>query len=590
MIVSCKNLKICLEEIALESMLSLDCETTGLYPYNGDRLFSIIIGTKDKQFYFNFNQYLDFDPDFILPRGIIDAIGRAVSVGHTIFMHNAKFDMGFLAQEGIFLRNNFIHDTEVVARLLRSDYESYSLDECTKRIGFEKSNAVEEYIKKHKLWEWNPLQPGKKKRTQKKFFDRVPPDVIVPYGEQDAKITFELGMHQLQQITSEKEKRLYENETLLTRTCFEMEQRGIRINIGYCEQAKAYELENCNQAAAEFKLSTGLEFCDSNKVLATAFAKLGFEPARTDKGNPSFTDKNLEKIKHPLASIIQRHRASYKKANTYYANFLGLSDSAGILHANIRQSGTFTGRFSMSEPNLQNITKQEDEDAKFKIRHAFIPREGYAFYELDYKAMEFRLMLDYAGERELCQKIKSGLDPHQATADLVKIERKKAKTLNFGLLYGMGAEKLSHALGVSLEQARTFKRQYFDALPRVNYFIKQASLVAAQRGFVHNWAGKKYYFPDQQFAYKAANAIIQGGCAEIMKFAMVEIGKYLKDRPSYMLVQVHDSILLEVDDDDIDSVPEIANIMRNAYKATHMPMDVSISKSDSTWGCVKEVS
>jgi DNA polymerase I-like protein with 3'-5' exonuclease and polymerase domains len=486
-----------------------------------------------------------------------------------------------------------IHDTEVMARLLKNDELEYSLHRCAERIGLAKSGAVDECIKSHKLWEWLPLQEGKKKREKKLYFNKVPPEIIIPYGEQDGLVTFQLGNYQLEKIDEWKKslpaglrdpQRIYENESSLTRVCSFIEARGIRIDRQYCERAAAYEHGNIVQATNDFKALTSLDFVDSNKVLAQAFTALNENFPKTDKGNPSFTDDVLSTLKSPVAAVVQRYRTAYKKRNTYYLNFLSLADDAGFLHANIRQAGTGTGRFSMSNPNLQNVTKEEEEAQEFKIRNAFIPRENHFFFEIDFKAMEFRLMLEYAEELSLIEKIKAGLDPHQATADLTGLSRKHAKTLNFGLLYGMGKDKLADSLGITVEEAIRFKRQYFDALPGVKEFIRKATSAAEVRGFVFNWAGRRYQFPDPKFAYKAANAIIQGGCAEIMKFAMVEIHDYLLPKKSKMVLQVHDSLLLEVHKSELYVVPIVMNILRSVYPYKHMPMDVSVAHSRTSWG------
>jgi len=243
----------------------------------------------------------------------------------------------------------------------------------------------------------------------------------------------------------------------------------------------------------------------------------------------------------------------------------------------MRQGGTATGRFSYADPNLQNLTKNDP--GEFKVRRCVIPDENYFFGSIDYDQMEFRLMLDYAGQLDLIKQIKEGYDPHTATSELVGIPRRAAKILNFGLLYGMGLDLLAKSLGVTREEAREFKSQYFGRLGRVKKFIRTATYRAESRGFVHDWLGRRFYTSDKRFVYKAANSIIQGGCSSIVKKAMNELDTFLEDKKSHMLIQIHDEILFNVHNDEKEILPELSKIMAEVYPFTHMPMSCSISTS-----------
>jgi len=583
MLVSKCQFERAIEEISPLKTLALDTETTGLHPYLGDELFSVIIGSDLKQWYFNFLPYDNYD-EFVLPRDWICKLNSVLTAPRRVYLHNAKFDMHFLHKEGVEITGT-VHDTMVMARLLHNDHMNYSLAMCGERIGFTKSDAVEEYIKKHKLYEWETKE-GKKNRTKKKFFSKVPAKIMVPYGERDAYVTYQLGEYQRKEIEANPRlTRLHEIECETTPVVFDMERAGVRVDKEYSARGFAHERQQYIKAAAEFEKLSGSSFKDSSKALAPAFEKLNERYPRTEKGNPSFTDKVLKGFTSPLASWILEYRYSQKMAHTYFQNFIDLSDGEGRLHPNFRQAGTVTGRFSMADPNLQNVPKELPEGKKYDLRKCFIPKDGYVFVEIDYDAMEFKLMLDYAGQTDLIERIKAGLDPHQATADITGLLRKQAKTLNFGLLYGMGVAKLAGALGVTEDAARTFKRQYFGRLPLVEAFIQQATATARVRGNVFNWAGRTYQFPDVNFAYKAANAIIQGGCSDIVRVAMVGVHKYLTNLNATMLLQVHDSLLLEVHKDLVQTVvPQVKRIMEQAYTYTHLPMTCSVEWSDKSWG------
>lgn len=589
--VSLKDFDSVIEKLSKETILSLDCETTGLRVWQKDRLFSIIIATMTEQFYFNFNdQYPGIDPQYILVKELIPALTGIFNPDQVVFMANAKFDMACLYQEGVEVSSQVI-DVLMLARLLYNEHLDYKLESCARRFGVKKDDAVEEYISKEHLWEWVQI-PGKKQRGKNKFFDRVPLEIIVPYGKTDAKITLQLGQYyveELNRISSTTPEilpnisKVVENEVLLTKVCFEMEKVGIKIDKEYCERAYDYEAQKCEVARTEFEKICGQPFIDSNKALAKAFASLGLTGAKTQKGNPSFTDDALKSLKHPLAQTVQRYREAYKKATTYYQSFLYFKDQEGLIHANMKQSGTSTGRFSYDAPNLQNIPKEET-DGVWKVRKAFIPREGFCFVEFDYKAMEYRLMAEYAAEKELTRRILAGEDVHEATGQMMGVKRQFAKTLNFMLLYGGGAQKLADALGLDLLKAKELKARYFSTLPAVKNFISEVTRVTTERGFVFNWLGRRCHFPDRDFAYKAPNALIQGGCADLVKVAMVKISQFLRGHKSRMVLQVHDSLLFEMPESEFYLIPEIKKILETTFPSRHLTMEVSVSHSWKNWG------
>jgi len=212
----------------------------------------------------------------------------------------------------------------------------------------------------------------------------------------------------------------------------------------------------------------------------------------------------------------------------------------------------------------------------------------FSFFAIDYKAFEFRAMVDTAGEKELAAKIEAGLDPHQAAADLTGVTRKQAKTLGFGLLYGMGVQKLSAALGLSLEEGKKVRNKYFEALPKVQEFIRAASWKAEKNKFVVNRFGRPYFFPDTKFSYKAANCLIQGGTAEAIKFAMVKIDAFLEPYLSKMVLQIHDELLFEIHDTEHHLVPGVQKIMEEIWPSRIHKMGCSVDWSKKSWGELEE--
>lgn len=593
MIVLRESFQDVVAKLSEKKVFSLDTETYGLSPFKGDRLFSIIVSTGEDSFYFNFNPYPNVDPECVLPYSLCKELNVLTSDPETLwYMHNAKFDLHMTRNEGIWFGGE-VHCTESVARLIYNDYQGYSLSECAERIGFQKDDTVEKYILKNNLWKWE-APPGKKTRVKKKYFSKVPLSLIQPYGEQDAFITFKLGEYQREELqkialTTPPNKptilQVYENEKKLTKTCAKIERAGILIDRDYCGKAIEYEQTKYEEAKEKFFELTGEGFVDSNKALATAFTKLGETFPTTDKGNPSFTDDVLEGFNSPVARLVQDIRSSQMRCNTYFRSFLHHADSHDRIHANMRQSGTKTGRFSYSDPNLQNLPKEDT--SPFPVRRAFIPSPGKFFTLIDYMQMEFRLMLDYAGQTDLIHKILAGHDPHEATAEMVRAlgvpcTRKEAKTLNFGIVYGMGAELLGVKLYKTKDEASRFRRQYFEALPKVKDVINGATKTAEKRGFVFGGFGRRFHFPDHRFTYRAFNAIIQGTTADTVKIAMNRIEAFRRKDgaiQSQMVLQVHDELVFETSEEERFMIPVWKGIMENSYPHQFIKLECDVSHS-----------
>lgn len=583
---------------------AIDTETTGLRPYHGDRLFSLIISSENEAWYFNFQAYPEISEDLILGREeTFEALAPFFACAENIlFMHNAKFDLTMLAFEGVEVGGQ-VYDTQVLGRLLYNRNLKYSLATLCKEIGLEKSQAVDEYIQKNKLYTW-VKSPGKEKRAKWPHYDKVPFNIIAPYGETDGAITLKLGVSQLARLgelskafptrtAGQSLLELTEMESQLTKVCLKMERAGVLIDRDYCKKAFDHESDLVARAEAEFESIAGIPLVDSRITLAKAFDAAGEKYPVTEKGNASFTEEVLESFTSPLAQIVKDHRSASKRAGTYFANFLYFADADGRIHPNMRQAGTDTGRFSYSDPNLQNCSKTADEGCSFPVRRAFIPSPGYFFAMIDYEQVEYRVMLDYAGEMGVIRKImEEGLDVHQATANILGVTRQQAKTLNFMLIYGGGAQKLADALAVTLREAQDFKAEYFGKLPKVALFINQVMQRANTRGFIFNAFGRVCWFPyvknpktgrEDRYAYKAPNHLIQGCCADIIKTAMVRVEDYLQGKKSRMLLSIHDELLLEIAENEEYIIGDVKSIMKKSYLHKKIPLECSADFSKTSW-------
>jgi len=555
-------------------------------------VFAVICATEADVFYFNFNQYEGVE---VLPESVLEDIRYLyMNVRKTVFMANAKFDLHFLEVDPNKLHAK-IYDVLTNERLIDNSLLSYSLANVAKRYGYEKLDTVEEYIKEHGLYEWQTI-PGKKSRLKNKFYARVPFEIIQPYGEADARVTYDIGRKQLAELerlhlseenvpyeswSNRKYERIVELESKIIPICYKMERDGIMLDRQFCEIRAKEETEKYEKAARNFKDLTGEKFLDSGKALARVFEKIGIEVPRTEKGNPSITDDWLEESDNSLSVLIKEYRQASKIANTYYKNYLFFMDSDGVIRPNMKPSGTATGRFSYSDPNLQNVPSDSE------VRKAFVPRPNYYFASIDFSQQEFRMALDYAGEFTLAEMISNGLDAHDATAELAKITRKQAKTLNFAVLYGSGGKKIASMIGVSEDEGKEFRRQYFKALPFLSGVIKRFSGIAKNRHYLRTWAGRILRFPEGDFSYKGMNAVIQGGCADVSKFAMVELSAFLKNKKSRMVLQVHDEFIFEIHNDEKGIEKNLAEIMENVYPYRILKLTTSISTSEKSWGDIE---
>lgn len=608
MIVTRSNFLDVLVHLQTCSELALDTETTGLRPYHGDEFFSLIICDGKTSYYFNFNEYPEIGeeenlehPEFRRLLGLFFASDS----GRLWFLHNAKFDLAILHRAGWTLEGR-IHDTMAVARLCDSSLfpNQFSLDECGKRIGFPKDDAVKTWLLKSKAWREEPV-PGKKTKTKNLLYTLAPWDLIVPYGERDAALTFRLAKHQQKELTEISQQlaaarspgstlELYHTECDLTRTVFEMEARGVLIDRDFCKRAIASLANKIDNLEAEFAALAGEPYLESTKVFQRLFKDEEWvygDTTATGKRNPSFDSDVLAGFKHPAAKLVLHHRKA-KSDSDYFHGFLHAADPQGVIHTSFNQHGTTTGRFSSSGPNLQNLTKDEDDAAlaaEFVVRRAIVPRPGMVFHMLDYDQMEYRLMLDYAaraavdkdGVLALIAKVLEGLDVHQATADGAGCTRREAKTVNFAVLYGSGIANLAGRLGVTESRAREIRDSVFRAAPEIRYFIRRATDAAEKRGFIVNWCGRRYSFPDAAFAYRAPNYIIQGGCADTVKLAMNKIRCYLTGPIKTRLVlMIHDELVLEGPPEEAaEVVPTVKKIMETVFPSRFLPLTCGIDHS-----------
>lgn len=572
--------------------LAVDVETTGLDLYHGDRIFCLGLSDAHDAWYIDFR---DFSEDTF-----IEHFRKLAHDPARLWInHNIKFDLhAFYTSYNLCFEGSF-YDTLVGARLVYNDHFSYSLDACLQRLGLPnvvKENAVMDYITKNNLWEWQTI-PGKKVGRKRLFFEKVPKSILKTYVCKDVLGAYALYEDQIQQISNidslideaPKLKSVAEDESKITKSVFIMELLGVKIDEKYCEKALTHYHEVLKENENKFAAETGKDYKASPKLFEEVFLKERDKWQFTEKGNPSFESEVLQRFSHPAAKCILEIRNA-KSRTDFFGTFLFKADEESMVHPNFNSGGTASGRFSSSDPNFQNLTNdEENQEEAFPVRKAIIPPSpNYCIVSMDYKQQEYCLMLDYAGEAELIEEVKNGKDVHQATADLMGVSRKYAKTLNFMLLYGGGAKKLAEALGISEAEAKKLKALYFAKLPKVQKFIERVVNVAGLRGYVYNWAGRRFFCESSDVAYRFPNRVIQGGGADIMKKAIIECSAILRGKKSYICLTIHDELNFYIHEDEISLIPVLKEAMEKVYPARFLPLKVDISHSWENLGSLKE--
>jgi DNA polymerase-1 len=548
--------------------IAIDTETTGLE--ETDRPFCATISGKD------FNIYTEDR----------DMVSKLLDTSDLVFAQNAKFDARMLSHWDVNMFTKPVYDTNIMARIIRNDYLKYSLADQAKRIGLAKSTEVDAEVKKHKLYETRRNFFGEEYKTPR--YDRVDREILKRYALLDSELTYKLGMNYLERMDT-KDKQVMLMESNLTPVCYGMERRGLQLNVDYTIKAYHHEKQLLESKLDIINSMLGCEFTDSAKAIQK---HLSYQLPLTDANNPSLTDDVIDYIisaggatprDSTILGLVREIRWFKKRINTYYESYLNRKDASGIIHPTMWQAGTRTGRFSYSDPNLQNMPKEEDSEEPFVVRGCFKPRDGYSFISLDYSQMEYRMLADYANEKDVIRRVMEGADFHQVTADMFGVSRKQAKTINFACLYGAGVDKLSTMLGTTKHEASRLRDRYFMALPNVERLIDDVISTGKSRGFVQNWYGRKMY-AQKEFCYALPNHLIQGGGADVVKLAMIEIEKELRGSDIHMVLQVHDQLVFEYPTGmDNTKLKRVKEIMENTYVPRNgMKLTVDISESTTS--------
>ena len=505
--------------------------------------------------------------------------------------HHLKFDAHVLANHGIALNG----------QRFDSMLESYVLNSVATR--HDMNTTAERYLGIKTIHYEDITGKGVKKIP----FNQVDVDQAAEYSAEDADVTLQLHQAIWPQLeAAPKLKSVYENiEQPLVPVLLRMERAGVLVDRALLRaqssELAARMLEIQSQAHRE---AGGVFNVDSPKQLQEIlFGKLGIPVMRkTPTGQPSTAEDVLEELAatYPLPKLILEYRGMAKLKSTYTDNLpLQINPVTGRIHTSYHQAVAATGRLSSQDPNLQNIPIRTQEGRR--IRQAFVAPPGHSLVAADYSQIELRIMAHLSGDASLLRAFAEDLDVHQATAaEVFGIEpgavsadqRRSAKAINFGLMYGMSAFGLARQLGIPRGDAQKYMDLYFERYPGVRRYMEETRRQAREAGYVETVFGRRLYLPEiqsrnaalRQYAERSAiNAPMQGTAADIIKRAMIEVDAWLLSSrvAARLIMQVHDELVLEVADDAVEAlVGQIrTHMVRAADLSVPLKVDVGVGRN-----------
>lgn len=490
---------------------------------------------------------------------------------------NIKYDLTVLANYGIELKGR-LFDTMIAHYVLQPELY-HGMDYLAEIYLNYDTIKIESLI-------------GEKGKNQRNMRD-VPPESVCNYACEDADVTLRLKKILEQELhKAEAEELFHEIEMPLVPVLAYMERNGARIDSTALRETSSMLTKRIQEIEKEIYRLAGEPFNISSprQVGDILFGKLKItdKPKKTKTGQFMTSEDVLTQMqhRHPIVKNILQYRGLKKLLGTYVDALPALvNKKTGKIHTSYNQTVTATGRLSSSNPNLQNIPIR-DEDGK-EVRKAFVPDEGCLFLSADYSQIELRIMAHLSGDKNMIEDFRSGYDIHAATAakiyrkpieQVTKDERRKAKTANFGIIYGISVFGLAERMNVDRREAKQLIDNYFDTYSGVRDYIEQCKENAKAKGYVETIFNRKRYLPDinshnaivRGYAERnAVNAPIQGSAADIIKVAMVNIYKRMKamNMRSTMILQIHDELNFSVQPDERETMQAlVVEEMQNAVR------------------------
>lgn len=581
-----KSVRACFEEaLRATGFIAFDCETTSLNPFDTELVgFSFSCDVK-KAFYC---PLVCQGKEYLKEADVIQLFNDYFSSGKlSVVGQNIKFDMEVLYAHGV-KHMDILSDTMILAWLLDSEGAGYSLESLAIRYLAYEAVSYDDTVGKGQ------------------DFSSVPLEKAMRYAAEDADLTYRLYIH-LKGLAVERDLMgvFEEYEKPLIPVLARMEANGVLLDHDFMKELdeslsrRQESLEKEIKAYADHDLNIN----STQQLGVFLFEELGLPAGKRTQRGYSTATETLEAIKneHPVIPLILAYRSVTKLLGTYVDTLPLMCDANGRIHTSFLQTGTATGRLSSKNPNLQNIPIRS-EDGRM-IRSAFIAGEGCRFLSADYSQIELVFLAHVSQDSQLMKAFLEGGDVHRYTASLIfdkpaseidSNQRRIAKTINFGIMYGMSPFRLSNELGISRADAKAFIDKYFERYSQVRTYVDNVIKQAEKDGYVKTLGGHMRTVSGINSRNKnvkaaservALNTIIQGSAAELMKKAMADISRRLEEGGyrTRMLLQVHDELIFEVPAAELDEVRSLVrSSMENAAKLS-IPLTVGIEDA-VRWG------
>jgi len=589
LITDVKELNKILNTLDENTIVAFDTETTGLDYYN-DRLvgFSFCMNEAEAYYVPIAHFYLGV-PQQIHEDEIKKAIRKIFK--SRVVGHNIKFDLHFVTR---FLEDDNLEvyaDSMILAWLINPE-SALSLDKLADKLLNHTMVAFKDTVKKGDTFASVELEDACK------------------YAAEDAFITlrlFHLFNHKLSlQDATHLIEEAFNVEIPFITTLLTMEKAGIKVDSKFLEEFLVEVKETLSGLTKSIYEKAGREFnINSTQQLGVVlFEYLGLKSGKKTKTGYSTDEKVLSSLKdeHEIIPMLLDYREVYKLFSTYIEPLLKLSkeDKDGRIHTSFVQTGTATGRLSSKNPNLQNIPTRTPLGAT--IRRAFVAPEGKKLIGIDYSQIELRLLAHFTQDKVLVDAFNHDKDIHMQTAialfgeEDASAKRGVAKTVNFGLLYGMGQKKLSDTLGITTKEAKEIIEKYFYSFPTVRSYFRSIVDTSKEYGYVETLLKRRRYFDYENatpmfraaFERESVNSVFQGSASDLIKLSMNKIHKLIKEEKlnAKMLLQIHDELIFEVDADEAEALGnKFRDIMQNIIQL-NIPLKASLNIGDN-WGELK---
>lgn len=581
-----KEIDELIAKILVQKFCSFDTETTGIDPLTSNLVGMSFSLAKNEGY------YLPVPQDFEKAKKLVEKFRNILeNEGIVKIGQNIKYDMLVLRKYDIIL-DGPIFDT-MIAHYLLNPEQRHNMDYLAETYLKYRTIHIDELI-------------GPKGKNQKNMA-QIDPSQIVDYASEDADITLQLKEIFEKEIDENQLVNLFYNiELPLLKVLCEMEANGVRVDRSALKESSIVLTNKLQEVEKEIIDLAGYEFNinSARQVGEVLFERLKVieKAKKTKTGQYTTSEETLEAIKdkHPVISKILEYRGLKKLLSTYIDALPELINPAtGKIHTSFNQAATATGRLSSTNPNLQNIPIR-DEDGR-EIRRAFIPDDGCTFLSVDYSQIELRIMAHLSKDPTMIEAFVEDKDIHAATAakiykvdisNVSKDMRRKAKTANFGIIYGISVFGLADRLTIPRSEAKELIDGYFATYPGVKKYMDESIQVAKSQGYVETIFGRKRFLPDinsknaivRGYAERnAINAPIQGSAADIIKVAMVNIAKRFKNEKikSKMILQVHDELNFSVFNEELSHVEQVVKEeMENAIQLlVPLKVDTGIGKN-----------